>query len=220
VKKVLILFAILVVPSIYYLVVRAGKNNYKPLEYFGPKEPVLKTVNGKSVVDTVYHSVGGFSLLDQDSNSVTEKVVDGKIYVADFIFTSCKTICPKMSNQMMAVQYKFKDSTNFNILSFTVDPEFDSPSVLKTYAQAHQAIKNKWYFLTGDKKMIYDLARNSYFVTALKGDGGPDDFVHSEQVVLVDKEKHIRGFYDGTDVMETRRLNEDISTLMFEYAHK
>ena len=216
-KKVLILVAILVIPSVYYIVVRSGKNNYKPLAYFGPKEPVVKTVNGKSIVDTIYHSVGGFSLLDQDSNVVTEKMVEGKIFVADFIYTSCKTVCSLMSNQLMSVQYKFKDSSDVKIVSFTIDPEFDTPAVLKEYAKKHQAIKDKWYFLTGDKKSINDLARTSYFVSVFKGN--ENDCVHSEQVVLVDKQHHIRGYYDGTDVMETKRLNEDIATLLYEYAH-
>jgi protein SCO1/2 len=212
-RKTLILLAILIIPSVFYLLIRTGKNQYKTLEYFGPKTPVTKTVDGKEVIDTLYHSVQGFSMLDTDSNRVTEKITEGKIVVADFIFTTCQSICPKMSVQMMRVQHAFKDDPRVVILSFTVDPEHDTPSVLKAYGQKHNVIPGKWYFLTGEKDSIYHLARHSYFVTAMEGDGVVDDFVHSEQVVLVDQESHIRGFYDGTELTEVNKLIEDIKVL-------
>jgi protein SCO1/2 len=212
-RKALILLAILVVPSVFYLVIKSGKNQYKNLAYYGPKTPVSKTVNGENIIDTLYHSVQGFSLYDADSNHVTEKITEGKIVVADFIFTTCQSICPKMSDQMMRVQHAFKDNPDVIILSFTVDPEHDTPAVLKAYADKHNAIKDKWYFLTGSKDSIYALARHSYFVTAMEGDGVVDDFVHSEQVVLVDPDKHIRGFYDGTELTEVNKLIDDITIL-------
>ncbi len=215
-KKILILFAILAMPSIAYLLMRTGKNKYITLETFGPKEPITKTVNGKVVVDTIYHSVGGFSLLNSDSVMVTEKLTEGKIFVADFFFTTCSSICPKMSGQLMRVQYEYKDDSSVVILSHTVDPEHDTPSVLKEYAKKYEAIPGKWYFLTGDKKAIYDLARNNYFISATEGDGGKGDFIHSEQMVLVDKKKHIRGYYDGTDVRDVRRLMDEIKLLEIE----
>jgi protein SCO1/2 len=212
-RKTLILLAILIIPSVFYLLIRTGKNQYKTLEYFGPKTPVTKTVDGKEVIDTLYHFVQGFSMLDSDSNRVTEKITEGKIVVADFIFTTCQSICPKMSVQMMRVQHAFKDDPSVVILSFTVDPKHDTPSVLKAYGEKHNAMPGKWYFLTGEKDSIYHLARHSYFVTAMDGDGVVDDFVHSEQVVLVDKENHIRGFYDGTELTEVNKLIEDIKVL-------
>ena len=212
-RKTLILLAILIIPSVFYLLIRTGKNQYNTLEYFGPKSPVTKTVNGKDVTDTLYHSVQGFSMLDADSNLVTDEITKGKIVVADFIFTTCQSICPKMSVQMMRVQDAFKDDSSVVILSFTVDPEHDTPSVLKAYGQKHNAIPGKWFFLTGEKDSIYHLARHSYFVTAMEGDGVVDDFVHSEQVVLVDSEKHIRGFYDGTKTEDINRLIEDVKWL-------
>ena len=116
----------------------------------------------------------------------------------------------------MRVQFAYKDDPEVMILSHTVDPEGDSPSVLRAYAKEHNAIKGKWYFLTGDKKALYDMARNSYFVTAMPGDGGADDFIHSEQMVLVDKEKRIRGFYDGTDYGEMTKLIDEINVLKKE----
>ncbi len=204
------------IPGVAYLLVKSGKNNYTHLEIFGPKEPVEKTVEGKIKVDTVYHTIGDFTFIDQDSNIVNQSIVNDKIYVADYFFTTCKTICPKMSDQLMRVQLAFKDDPEVMILSHTVDPEEDSPSTLNAYAEKHNAIKGKWYFLTGDKKQLYDLARNSYFVTAMPGDGGPDDFIHSEQFVLVDKQKRIRGFYDGTEYNDVKRLIDEIKVLKKE----
>lgn len=217
-RKALIVLVILLVPSIFFLWIRSGKNQYKPLEYYGPKTPVEKIVDGKTIIDTVYHSVGGFSLLDADSNIVTEAITNDKIVVADFFFTTCKTICPKMSAQLMRVQNAFKNDSNVVILSYTVDPENDRPAVLKSYAQEHNAIPGKWYFLTGEKNALYDLARQSYFVTAMEGDHITDDFIHSEQVILVDPLKHIRGVYDGTEYTEVNKLIEDVKVLLkFEH---
>jgi protein SCO1/2 len=116
----------------------------------------------------------------------------------------------------MRIQDKFKDNKDVVLLSFTVDPEHDTPSILKQYAIAQKAIPNKWFFITGEKNSIYDLARNSYFATTLQGDGGDSDFVHSEKLILVDKKKQIRGFYDGTDPYETKKLMEDLDMLILE----
>lgn len=217
-RKTLILLAILIVPSVFYLLIRTGKNQYVTLEYFGPKTPVEKTENGKTVIDTLYHTVKGFSLYNADSILVSEKIMEDKIAVADFFFTNCQTICPKMTLQMMRVQHAFKDDPDVVIMSFTVDPLNDVPSVLKAYGEKHNAISGKWHFITGSKDSIYDLARHSYFVTAMEGDGVVDDFVHSEQVVLIDKEKHIRGFYDGTEPTEINKLIEDIKVLRSNYS--
>ena len=132
-----------------------------------------------------------------------------------------------MSSEMMRVQHAFEKDTNVVIVSYTVDPEHDTPLVLKEYASQHKAITNKWFFLTGDKKTIYDLARNSYYLVAGEGDGGPEDFIHSEMFTLIDKEGRIRGgrdkkgnmlTYDGTNILDVNRLIEDIAVLKLEYA--
>ena len=205
---------------------QTGKNNFKPLEILGPVEIQSKTVDGRQISDTVYHTISGFSLLNQDSNQVSEKIFKGKIHVANFFFTTCGTICPKMSSEMMRVQHAFEKDTNVVIVSYTVDPEHDTPLVLKEYASQHNAIKNKWFFLTGDKKTIYDLARNSYYLVAGEGDGGQEDFIHSEMFTLIDKEGRIRGgkdkrgnmlTYDGTNILDVNRLIEDIAVLKLEY---
>ena len=212
--------AILFIPGVAYLILRTGTNNYQHLEVFGPKEPITKTVNGKTLTDTLYHTVSNFSFIGHDSSLVTQELFKNKIYIADFFFTTCKSICPKMSNNLMRVQNEFRDDNNILILSHTVDPEHDTPSVLDEYAKKHNVIKGKWFFVTGDKKQLYDMARNSYFITAMDGDGGPDDFIHSEQMALIDKEGRIRGFYDGTDYNEITRLIEEVKVLRWDYEKK
>jgi protein SCO1/2 len=216
-KKTLLLLAVLVIPGLAYLILQSGKNQYHKLDIYGPKEPFTKTENGKEVNDTIYHTVKNFSFISQDSSLVTQETFKNKIYIADFFFTTCKSICPKMSNQLMRVQHEFKDEPDILLISHTVDPENDTPPVLAEYAAKHQAIKGKWFFVTGDKVQLYDVARNSYFITAMEGNGGPDDFIHSEKVVLIDKAGHIRGFYDGTDYYEITRLIEEIKLLKSEY---
>ena len=216
-KKYLIPLAILFIPGVAYLILRTGSNNYQRLEVFGPKEPITKTENGKTHIDTLYHTISDFSFIGHDSSLVTQELFKNKIYVADFFFTTCKSICPKMSNNLMRVQNEFKDDNNILLLSHTVDPEHDTPTVLQEYAKKHNVISGKWFFVTGDKKQLYDMARNSYFITAMEGDGGPDDFIHSEQVALIDKDRRIRGFYDGTDYNEITRLIEEVKVLRLEY---
>ena len=163
------------------------------------------------------HRIGDFELVNQDGKTVTNKDFDEFYYVTDFFFTTCPTICPSMSAQMQRVQKKYKDDEDFKILSHTVQPEVDSVPVLKEYANLYEADPKKWIFVTGDKKMIYDLARKSYFAAVTEGDGGPGDFIHTENFVLVDKEKRIRGFYDGTSEESIDQLLVDIEILSQEY---
>ena len=163
------------------------------------------------------HRIDSFELTNQDGELLTEKDFDGYYYVSDFFFTTCPTICPSMSAQMQRVQEKYMDDEDFKILSHTVQPEVDSVQVLKEYAILYEANPEKWVFVTGDKKVIYDLARKSYFAAVTQGDGGPNDFIHTENFVLVDKEKRIRGFYDGTSEESVDQLLVDIEILSQEY---
>ena len=211
-KKLLILVFLLTFPSVLYVFLSVGKTNFIHLQYFGEKE--LAT-NGK---DTIYHKIQPFSFVNQDGKTITDKDYEGKIYVVDYFFTTCKTICPKMTTELIRVQNKFAYTKGLvQILSHTVDPENDSVQVLKAYSKMVHADTKNWNFVTGDKKTLYDMARNSYLLNATEGDGGPDDFVHSELFILVDKEKHIRGIYDGTDIKSVTNLMEDIKVLMAEY---
>jgi protein SCO1/2 len=207
--NILLILAGIVVLSIgiYFSFIRKPA---KTLPYFGEK-----TIGAKG--DSLIHSVMDFSLINQEGKTITQKDLQGKIYVADYFFANCKSICPKMSTQLERVQQRFKNQSDFMILSHSVDPLRDSVAALAKYAQLHGADSKKWYFLTGDKKQLYDLARHSYLVVATQGDGGADDFVHTEQFALIDKEKHIRGFYDGTDSLAVNRLMVDIDQLILSY---
>jgi protein SCO1/2 len=186
------------------------KHPMKTLPYFGEKVP------GKNG-DSTYHSIADFSLLDQEGKTITQKDLDGKIYVADYFFANCKSICPKMSTQLERVQARFRNEPGFMILSHTVDPLRDTVAAMARYASMHGADPKKWLFLTGDKKQLYDLARNSYLAVASKGNGGPEDFVHTEKFALIDREKHLRGIYDGTDSLDVNRLMTDVDQLLMSY---
>lgn len=211
-SKALILLGILLVPSVSYLIISSGKNNYARLEIFGPRE-----ASSSGSTDTIYHTVAPFKLSAHTGNEFSSEALRGKIYVTDFFFATCPTICPKMNMQMKRVQEAYKDDPEISLVSFTVNPEKDTVEALAAYAVEYGVIPGKWVFLTGDKKQIYDLARYSFFITAMKGDGGPDDFVHSEKIVLIDKDSRIRGYYDGTDYESVNLLIDEIKVLKWEY---
>jgi protein SCO1/2 len=214
-KKIVILLLLLTFPSVFYVLLTTGKHNFIHLPYFGIKE---LAVNGK---DTIYHSIKPFSFINQDGKTITDKDYEGKIYVADYFFASCQTICPKMATELQRVQDKFAYTKGLvQILSHTVNPENDSVPVLKAYSNMVHADNSIWNFVTGDKKQLYEMARESYLVNAMEGDGGPDDFIHSEFFILVDKEKHIRGIYDGTNIKAVNELLDDIKVLIAEYTIK
>ncbi len=211
-KKLLILFLLLSFPSIFYVILTTGKHDFIHLPFYGEKE---LAANGK---DTLYHAIPSFQFINQDGDSITDKTYDGKIYVVDYFFSTCKSICPKMASELIRVQKKFSYTNGLvQILSHTVNPENDSVPVLKAYANMVHADAKMWNFVTGEKKKLYDIARNGYLLNALEGDGGADDFIHSELFILIDKEKHIRGIYDGTKIKEVSNLIDDIKVLIAEY---
>ncbi|WP_299244866.1 SCO family protein [uncultured Aquimarina sp.] len=160
-----------------------------------------------------YHKIKDFSLLNQNGEKVTQSNYENKIYVADFFFTTCQTICPIMTGNMKNIQKELKNDSEVLLLSHTVIPETDDVPQLKKYAIEKGVDDTKWNLVTGDKKHIYDLARKSYLVAKTDGDGGPYDMIHTENFVLVDKKKRIRGFYDGTKEEEIKRLLDDIEVL-------
>ncbi|MFD2563795.1 SCO family protein [Aquimarina rubra] len=163
-----------------------------------------------------YHKIADFNLKNQNGEEVTQADYKDKIYVADFFFTTCQTICPIMTGNMKTIQSALKNDPEVLLLSHTVIPETDSVPQLKKYALEKGVDDAKWNLVTGDKKHIYDLARKSYLVAKSDGDGGPYDMIHTENFVLVDKKKRIRGFYDGTKEEEMERLLEDIKVLKQE----
>jgi protein SCO1/2 len=163
------------------------------------------------------HSVAEFELYSQDSVSIGLSSVEGKIYVADFFFTTCGNICPKMTTQMKILHDFYFADEDIMFVSHTVYPEEDSVSTLRAYADKYQIDSNKWLLLTGEKEVIYDLARKSYFAVLTEGDGGERDFIHTENFMLMDKKQRIRGYYDGTLPEDMIRLKKDIEILRLEY---
>jgi len=162
------------------------------------------------------HRIGDFSLLNQNEETVTQDTFKDKIYIADFFFTRCATICPIMTINMADVQKEFINDSEILLLSHSVTPIMDSVPVLKEYAKQMGVVDSKWHLVTGEKKEIYALARKSYFAVLDKGDGGAQDFIHTEQFVLVDKKKRIRGYYDGTNPDDMQRIIDDVYLLKKE----
>lgn len=218
-KRTGILLLLLAFPVFVYLFLKFfGKNQYGLPKYF-PQDVVERMEDGKIFSDTIFHKVPDFTLLSNSGDSVSQKVIEGKIYVADFFFTTCPGICPQMSTQLKRVQEAFIDNPNILILSHSVDPENDTLEALKAYADKYKAIPNKWIFLTGDKDKIYDLGQKGYFISALEDSNytNTDRFIHSDKLILVDRERQIRGYYNGTDTKDVDRLILEISVLLSEY---
>jgi protein SCO1/2 len=187
----------------------------KPIERLPVFQPA--SVNSELVDTTIvhkinYHKISDFSLTNQNGETVTQEKYNNKIYVADFFFTTCQSICPIMTKNMKDIQDKLIKDSEVLLLSHTVFPEIDSVEVLKKYAVKNSVVDSKWDLVTGDKKEIYDLARKSY-LAAKDNSFGEYDMIHTENFVLVDKKKQIRGFYDGTDKDEINRLFKDIEIL-------
>lgn len=177
--------------------------------------PVLgeRSYNGQ---DTVYATIRTFKFINQDSNIVTNQTFANKVYVADFIFLSCPSICPMMNKNMLAVYETFKDNPDVLFLSHTIDPERDSIPRLKAYAENLGLSADKWHFVTGNKDSIFSVCENSYFLAAYPDQAAPGGYAHSGGLLLVDKQKRIRGVYDGTNAQETARLINDIRLLLRE----
>jgi protein SCO1 len=175
-----------------------------------------KTVYPKDMNDTVYHTIADFAFTDQYKEPVTQRNTAGKIYIANFFFATCQSICPVMTTQLTRVQKELLNDKDVLILSHTVNPMHDTAEVLLEFATKYGAVKNKWFFLTGSKKSIYDLAKNSYLVNAVEDDGTAEGFIHSETFLLIDKQRRIRGIYDGTDSIQVNKLMGDIKILKNE----
>ena len=207
----------LVLISIISLFSSCNLKEQKPLPIYNPSnfnpELVDKSLQNKSK----NHTVSDFSLINQNGETITQEVYKDKIYVADFFFASCTTICPVMTAHMAEIQTQFLDDDDIMLLSLSVTPDRDTPSVLRDYATKKGVVDSKWNVTTGNKKHIYNLARKSYFAVVEKGDGALQDFIHTPKFILVDKEKRIRGIYDGTDSDDIKQIIADIKNLKSSY---
>ncbi|MBL7737408.1 MAG: SCO family protein [Chitinophagaceae bacterium] len=195
-------------PVLVYLFVNAYESRLQKLPVIGPA--VEK--EGK-MTD---HRIHDFSLINQDGRQITTSEWDNKIVIADFFFTRCPSVCPQMTRSMKRVQKSFNDNAGLQFASFSVDPYRDSMEVLQKYSRKYELDNRNWNLITGDKKTIYALARNSFMLVAADGDGGAEDFIHSEKLVLLDAEKRIRGYYNGTNEKEVTQLIRDIKKLKDE----
>ena len=218
-KKFAGLIFILSMPAIFLWVFSSGNHTFETRPYYGPKEVKVRTTKkGERVVDTIYHQIPPFAFTNQNGEIVTNKDYDGKIYIADFFFTRCPTICPKMTAQMVRLQWKLKDSAfdDVKFLSHTIDVRHDSVPVLKRYAEDAGADENRWNFVTGTQESIYEIGEQGYFLSAMEDSLAPGGYLHSDLFVLVDRNRHIRGLYDGTSTEEVDKLVDDIKMLFKE----
>jgi len=195
-------------------------NTTKVLPIYGNRSAETKTVNGQQITDTVYQTVPAFKFVNQYGDSVGSKNLKNDIYVADFFFTSCPSICPVMQRNMLNVYNAFKDTADVKIISFTIDPKHDTTAVLKKYADKLGVSGNSWWFLNGDKDKVYDLATKSYLVGVTQDSTAAGGYVHQGYFVLIDKQQRIRGSYDGTDPKQVDQLIADIKTLKAEPVRK
>jgi len=208
-----LLIVSVIIISIFYSILKPKKvlPIYQPTQV--STELVDRTIQHKKK----YHKIADFSLINQNGETITQENYKDKIYVADFFFTTCKTICPIMTKNMHIIQKNIITDNEVMLLSHSVTPEIDTVAQLKRYAKEKHVNSSKWNLVTGDKKQIYELARKSYLAVKDDGDGGPFDMVHTENFMLIDKKRQIRGFYDGTNLEDINRLLDDIAILKEEY---
>lgn len=226
--KWVVLIAVLVLPFlIYYIFVYSAEENFfVTLEYVGPKEEVELIEDGDTVVKTRYYQVPYWEYTTQDDTLLSSREMRGNIMLVNFFFTSCPSICPAMNYNVQQVLDRFKNYENFKVVSFTVDPEHDTVEVLKAYEKRIGGIPGKWYFLTGDQQEIYQTAAD-HFLSAMEDEAAEGGFLHSQNLVLVDWNGHIRsgkdeqgnliGVYDGLSPTAIKELKSDIKVLIADY---
>jgi len=193
--------------------ISCNQESKKELPIYKPSDFNSELVDKAIQNSAQQHTIADFELVNQNGRTITQEDYKNKIYVADFFFTRCPSICPIMTNNMVKVQKAFLNNNEVKLLSISVTPDIDSVAVLKRYATDKGVLDTKWNLTTGNKKHIYELARKSYFAVVEKGDGGLQDFIHTPNFILVDKKKQIRGIYTGTDDDEILQLISDIKTL-------
>ncbi len=188
----------------------------KKLKVFQPSDinPKLVDESKRSVYED--HTIADFELVNQTGKTITHKDFAGKIYVADFFFATCPSICPIMSGHIAELQEEFREDPEVMFLSHSVTPQIDSVEALAEYGERYGANPEVWHLATGEKQHIYELARKSYFAVLDEGDGGKQDFIHTENFILVDPERRIRGYYDGTSPKDMERLADEIEILLQE----
>jgi protein SCO1/2 len=212
-------------PVVSYLIVKTASDDavVMPKHYFADSI-INKVIDGKTVTDTVWHRLNNITLVNQLGDTVSLDDINGAIVIADFFFTRCPSICPALTKQMKYLQDAMKmkdsrrriDSNYVRFISFSVDPDRDTPEVLKRYADKYAVNHDTWWFLTGDRKKIYDYALNELKLGLQDGNGVDSNFIHTSKFVLIDKRRNVRGYYDGLDSTSMSKLAEDLTLLMLE----
>lgn len=208
-RNSLIALGLIVVPMLIFWLLNQGKQNFHTLPYYGEKY----VADAQHPDDTTYYTVSGFSLIDQSGDSFTNQDLDGYIYIANFFFASCQDVCPRMNAKVETIYHTLKEFSEIKFVSHTVDPEHDSIPILHDYSKKFNADPAIWHFVTGSKQAIYNVGA-SYLLPVSIEDTTID---HSQQLILIDKEKHIRGFYDGLEDLDIKRLKEDVKVLLYDY---
>lgn len=209
IKKFLILFPVIILFT-------ACQSEKRTLPIYGERAPVERIVDGNTVTDTIYHTISNFKLLNQDSVLITHANFDDRVYIANFFFTHCPSICPTMQRNLLRIYEEYKGDDRVAFLSHSIDFKYDSPSVLKDYANRLGVTNDQWQFVTGTKADIYGMASN-YLVYTEEDEDAPGGYDHQSYLVLIDKEKRIRGAYDGTEDEQVAQLSDDLSILLLEY---
>lgn len=214
---------LLIIPAIAFALVsckqpvKKQQQETRVLPFYNTADFTPEWIPRSSAEYNSIHTIPAFSFIDQDSNIVTEKTFSGKIYVADFFFTTCPGICKRLTTNLTLVQAAFKDDKNVLLLSHSVTPEMDNVARLQQYAQAFGVIKNKWHLVTGEREQVYNIARKAYYADEDMGlKKNNNDFLHTENMLLIDKHRRIRGIYKGTSVKDINDLIDDIKTLELE----
>ncbi len=220
VKKILVLFILLAVPgTLYYLLKEKGENRYRPLPVFGKKEvaATFHTKFGKKIPDTIYHTIRDFKLLNQAGDTVVFPADSNQITVVNFFFTRCPSFCSNMNREMARVATIYRGNRLMRFLSISVDPEYDKPEILSEYSKSLISQNEKWDFLTGDRDLIFSLAKEDFMVDAFRDTSKEVNFIHSPMLILIDPQKRIRGYYDSTGGPEQiQNLIDEIKVLITE----
>jgi protein SCO1 len=212
-------FSISFLTLILFIIFSCSEKEIKKLPYIGNFDVEYKTVDGKEVADTIYPKIPSFSYLNQDSILINSESMKGKVWIADFFFTSCPTICPKMTSQMKRLSVLTKDLEEYvQFISFSINPKYDSPSILKKYIKTYGITSKNWYFFTGDEEKTHELGVNYFNVFANKDIESEGGYAHSPAFVLVDTEGYVRGVYVGTETEQVDLLHKDLRKLLkYEY---
>lgn len=223
IKKILILVSLLALPGfLYWMLTEKGKNRYKSLPIFGPKQvaATFHKVRGKQIPDTLYHTIRDFKLTDEEGREFRFPADSPKITILNFFYTRCTTFCPAMNKQMQFLAETYGQNRILQFVSVSVDPAYDQPEVLAAFKKSLALKPNKWTFLTGQQAFIFDLSRKDFMLDAMIDPQDSKNIIHAQKLVLLDPQKRIRGYYDALSKEQIDKLNDEVKVLIAEELRK